>query len=411
MSWKEVWRPWFPDVVFVFYALQGFYMSGLTVYTSVYVADVFNLPPDTISLVYALLMSPTYLKMGIIWISDKFPIGRYGRRRPYMAISAILFAISFGVLSSISTYGVLWIGMIIISLFCWVMADGSLDGLTIDVTPPDKMGLMQGVAWGGRALGAALGGITTAFISGLFGWGNTVLIIGAMATLMSLSGVLIKEPKITKERLPNLAKLKAVAKKREIWLGIIYLFISWTVGALGVIFGPFLLDYLKIDTVQMGWCVSLMNLGTFLGCIIMGKFSDIIGTRKANYIANMLAVGGVFLFSFGFLQSITWLFAFAIILGVLTGPQNVAQLRLMMELSPPEIGATMFSIFASISNFSAGIGLMLISFITPLTDSFVAILLALIPLTVVCNLILPFMKLYEPIKAKQSENANNMVKY
>lgn len=130
----------------------------------------------------------------------------------------------------------------------------------------------------------------------------------------------------------------------------------------------------------------------------MGKFSDIIGTRKANYIANMLAVGGVSLFSFGFSHSITWLFAFAIILGILTGPQNVAQLRLMMELSPPEIGATMFSIFASISNFSAGIGLMLISFFTPLTDSFVAILLALIPLTVVCNLILPFMKLYEPTR-------------
>jgi SHS family lactate transporter-like MFS transporter len=399
MSWKEDWRPWYPIVVFVFYALQGFYMTGLTVYTSVYVIDVFDLPPETVSLVYALLMSPTYLKMGIIWISDKFPIGRYGRRHPYMAISAILFAISFGILSLIFTYGLLWIGMVIISLFCWVMADGSLDGLTIDITPPDKMGLMQGMAWGGRALGAALGGITTAFISGLFGWTTTVLIIGAMATLMSLSGVLIKEPKITKERLPNSVKLKAVVKKRETWLGITYLFISWTVGALSIIFGPFLLEYLNVDTVQMGWCISLMNLGTFLGCIIMGKFSDTIGTRKANYIANALAIGGVCLFSFGFMQSISWLFAFAIILGILTGPQNVAQLRLMMELSPPEIGATMFSIFASISNFSAGIGLMLISLFTSLTGSFIAILFATIPLTVLCNIILPFMKLYEPIKA------------
>jgi SHS family lactate transporter-like MFS transporter len=399
MSLEENWRPWYPIVVFAFYALQGFYMTGLTVYTSVYVTDVFKLPPETVSLVYALLMSPTYLKVGIIWISDKFPVGRYGRRRPYMAISAILFAISFGILSLISSYGILWIGMIIISLLCWVLADGSLDGLTIDVTPSDKMGLMQGMAWGGRALGSALGGITAAFISGLFGWTNTVLIIGAMAILMSLSGVLIKEPKITKERLPNFVKLKAVAKKRETWLGIIYLLISWTVGALSVILGPFLLEYLKIDTITMGWCISLMNLGTFLGCIIMGKFSDIIGTRKANYIANALAVCGVLLFSFGFLHSISWLFAFAIILGILTGPQNVAQLRIMMELSPPEIGATMFAIFASISNFSAGIGLMLISLFTPLTGPFIAILLAMVPLTVLCNMILPFMKLYEPSKA------------
>lgn len=398
MSWKEVWRSWYPLIEFVFYALQGFYLTGLTLYTSVYLTTVFNIPPDTISLIYALLMSPTYLKMGIIWISDKYPIGRYGRRRPYITISAILFAVSFGLLSTVSTFGLLWIGLIIITLICWIMADGCLDGLTIDVTPPDKMGLMQGVAWGGRAFGAALSGVMIVYISEWVGWPITILIIGVLATLMSLSGLLIKEPQVTKERLADITTIKYVVKNRDTWLGILYLLLSWTTGAISILFGPFLLEYLKIDTLKLGWCVSLMNIGIFVSCIVVGKFSDVAGTKKANYLANALAVCGVILFSFGISTKVEWLYVFSVLLGLLTGPQNAAQLRIMMELSPPKIGATMFAIFASISNFSAGIGLMLTSLFTPVAGEIYSTLPAMVPLTLLCNLVLPAMRLYKPQK-------------
>ena len=70
-------------------------------------------------------------------------------------------------------------------MLAWVVADGCLDGLIVDVTPPEKAGLMQGVALGGRGLGSAFGAIIIGLMSISTDWSVIVLIIGGFLLLFN----------------------------------------------------------------------------------------------------------------------------------------------------------------------------------------------------------------------------------
>jgi hypothetical protein len=69
-------------------------------------------------------------------------------------IAAIAYAVSFALLAEIQSFGTSWVAAVVMSILAWVVADGCFGALTVDVTPPDKAGLMQGIAWGSRGLGA-----------------------------------------------------------------------------------------------------------------------------------------------------------------------------------------------------------------------------------------------------------------
>jgi hypothetical protein len=119
----------------------------------------------------------------------------------------------------------LWIVIVMISILAWVVADGSFDALTVDVTPPNKTGLMQGVSWGGKGLGAAMGGIAFALMVSEMDWSSIVVVTGMLAVVQCLSGMIIKEPKVTRERLPNAGAFRKVIADRKTEMGIVYIFL------------------------------------------------------------------------------------------------------------------------------------------------------------------------------------------
>ena len=111
-------------------------------YVAVFAVDTFNLSVDTVALLQVAVVAPVYLKIIPLAFCDRYPTGKYGRRRPYIAIAAIVYAVPYAVLSQIVTFGLLWIATVMIGMLAWIVADGRLDGLTADVTPPEKAGLM-----------------------------------------------------------------------------------------------------------------------------------------------------------------------------------------------------------------------------------------------------------------------------
>jgi len=365
---------------------------------STFMVKVFQLPFATIAMLQAILMLPSYLKTFPLAFCDKYPIGKWGRRRPYIAIAAIAYALSFALLSIITTFGTLWVAMIILCYVAWVIADGNLDALTVDVTPPDKAGVMQGAAWGGRALGAALGGTVFALSAANYGWTVTVLFIGLLAVIECFSGLVMKEPKITEERLASIDAFKRVAKKRDTWLGAIYIFIAFaSLGSFGLA-GSFYMMKGGIDPTTLGYVLTVQNIGAFFGCIVMGRLSDRTGTKKASIIGNVLLFASCFLFLTITPGNTMWLYAVAFSIGALQNAMITALLRVIMELSPPEIGGAMFATYASVANAgSAVLGAQLIAFFTSAVGMTYA-MVSVAPFVLVASLALPFMKLYEPEK-------------
>ena len=370
-------------------------------YLSVFMINVFKLPFAFVAMLNSVLTLPIYLKMFPMAFCDKFPVGRYGRRRPYIMMAAITYAICYGILSTIMEFSSIWVAMIIISMLAWVIADGNLDALTIDVTPPEKYGLMQGVAWGCRGLGAALGGIAFALMAAKMNWSIIVALIGVFAVIECLSGILMREPKITKERLASIQAFKKVVKKRETWIGALYLLLA---SAGTATFGPLGASYFvaqgRIDQTTLGITLSILNIGMFIGSFVAGVLSDRIGTKKALIVGNILAIIACGLLATIAPGNLSYLFTVAFLVGAFQGAQMTSMLRMYMELSPPEIGGALFATYASIAN--AGmvlVGGLTISFFTPIVGQAYS-MISVVPYVIVASMMLPFMKLYEPRKAK-----------
>jgi hypothetical protein len=77
-----------------------------------------------------------------------------------------------------------------------------------------------------------------------------------------------------------------------------------------------------------------------------------------------------------------------------------SMLRMYMELSPPEIGGSIFATYASIANAGMVVlGGLTVSFFTPIVGQALS-MVSVVPYVIVASLMLPFMKLYEPKKGR-----------
>lgn len=371
-------------------------------YVTVFGVDVFKLSFGTIALLNATVVAPVFLKMIPLAFCDRYPVGKYGRRRPYMLIAAVVYALCFAVLSRLMTFNPLWLAMIVISMIAWVVADGSFDALTIDATPPDKAGVLQGIAWGGRGLGAALGGVIFAFMVMGIDWSIIVLITGLFAIFQCLSGIIIKEPKVTKERRASIQDFRKAFGKRETQTGLVYIFLaSAGLAASETLAASYFKTQGQISESFLGYVLAIMNSGVFVGSLVFGLISDRIGTKRALIVGNLLVIVACLLFASIMPEQVVWLMISIFLIGAFQGAQMTSLLRMYMELSPTTIGGTMFATYTSIGNAGMAIlGSLTISIVSSLVGAAHS-MLSVIPYVILASLIIPLMKLYNPKEANR----------
>ena len=228
-------------VELLFYVLQGIYVAGLQVYIVYYTTNVFKLDYAAIATVTALSGLPTYLKMFTGLLSDRVPVGKFGRRKPYLIMGGVLFIPAFIVLSTISTYSVIWLSAIILCNICFVIVDGTADALTVDITPDEHTSKMQGFANGGRYVGMAIGVALASALPGIVGWHVVAIFLGVAAAGQAFATLLFKELPEAKEKeklIPIKSAIKIGFGNRGAWLGL--LFAVFFMGAMGmaIMVGP-----------------------------------------------------------------------------------------------------------------------------------------------------------------------------
>ena len=148
---------------------------------------------------------PTYLKMFTGLLSDKVPVGKFGRRKPYLLLGGIGFLVAFIFLIGIKEFSSMWIFALMLCNIAFVLVDGTADALTVDVTPDEHTTKMQGYANGGRYAGMAVGIIIGSFLSNIIGWVPVIIILGVAAILQAVVAMLFREIKIEGEK-KNLLK-------------------------------------------------------------------------------------------------------------------------------------------------------------------------------------------------------------
>lgn len=338
-----------------FYFFQGIFASGLQVFFTFYMTQVFDLDITIIAAITAMTGVPMYLKMFTGLLSDKVPIGKFGRRKPYILLGGIAFVIAFAFLIGLSKFSSLWVFAFILCNVAFVIVDGTADALTVDITPDEYTTKMQGIANAGRYAGMAVGIIIGSFLSEIIGWVPVIVILGVAAILQAGAAMLFREIETVSEKTNELS----FAQSFKLGFGnkgaILGLFFSVLfMGSFGVtyIINPVLMENVSTNVYGIANLVGyiVVALSAYFTGIVVNKFGGV--TNKIIFI----------LYGLIWLFMVPWLFVLgnwdntvAVILaqtcmGVSRGIVTVVTYSVLMRLCSEALEGFMFAIFTSLMN-------------------------------------------------------------
>ncbi len=341
-----------------FYFFQGIYISGLNVFTSFYLANVFGLSMVEIASIMAVSGIPMYLKMFTGLLSDKVPVGKFGRRKPYLFLGAVFFIIAFAFLVSLKDYSPLWMIALLLCNFSFVLVDGTADALTVDITPDQHATKMQGYANGGRYAGMAIGVLIASFLPQQIGWTPVIIILGAAAILQAVTAMLFLEIKEQNEddKPKFFQSFKLGFGNKGAILGLVFAFLF--MGSFGVtyVMNPVIIS--NVSTELFGTANLLgyaaVALTAWLGGTLLNKTGGV--TNKAIFILFILIwlLMTPWLLVMGNWDKPALVITAVVTMGIARGIVTLTTYSVLMRLCSETLEGFMFAIFTSLMNFGLG---------------------------------------------------------
>ena len=84
------WKRYFPFIQVFFYLGEGYSLGTLLLVVPLYVTRVFEVDTATAAVATAFAGIPWLIKILYGLFTDKYSMGKYGRRKPYLLIIALL---------------------------------------------------------------------------------------------------------------------------------------------------------------------------------------------------------------------------------------------------------------------------------------------------------------------------------
>jgi MFS transporter, PAT family, beta-lactamase induction signal transducer AmpG len=338
------------------YFLEGAVLTYFAGFNTLYLRS-FDLSFSLIGIVGGIAMLPFVLKILIGLLSDRVNPFKMGNRKPYIVLGLVLQTLAFLLLPVLKPDNqfVLYVVMMFLVALGMSTYDTTTDGLSIDTTPPQDRGLVQGLMVGGRALSM----VVTAALMGMFAdrghWGNIFYMIAGLGALTLVLAFLVEEKK---ERAPEMqfsrtafASFKNKALLLFIAVGLIYPLALYS--AQGMV-GAFLNEQLKISLATVGLYTSVFGIGTIFGGIIGGPLMKKVGERTSILAALLITAVVTFVLamtsSAGLMWAVVFLFGFAF------GYYETVYFAIGMDFCDPRIAAFMFAVIMAVGNFGIAAG-------------------------------------------------------
>jgi len=366
------------------YLAQGIPWGFVTFTLSAWLTEAGVAPGDTAKMV-ALSTLPWTFKWAWGPLIDSLDTSAAGRRRPWILTAQIGMALSIAAMAVIpepSPERALWplLSLVFVHNIFNSLQDVSVDALAVDLLEPDERGRANGLMYGSKYLGGAVGGAGLAMVMADGG------LDGALMVQAGLLGVIFLFPLLLKEReddlffaLPQRGALadrdwgalweKALAVLRDLarafsvrsaWVGGLFI--------LGLSLAGAILD--KIAEAhfvqQVGWTaeewVGLNGgwaVGVGLGGSILGGFiADRFGPKRTIALAGVGLAWVWLLFAAAPELWVVRSFVVTLTLAstAFVSVQMVAMFALAMGLSWPKVAATQFTAYMAMSNLSTTLG-------------------------------------------------------
>jgi len=409
---NNTWKEWYLAIQGLFYFAQGIMMSAVLMMV-VYFQDEFGVDPGTAIAFQGLILMPSYLKIIYGVISDRYPSKKFGRRRPYIFFAGLISAIGWFIFAIIKDFGFFIILMALLINLGGNIADAVFDALGVDVTPPHRRSVYQGIGWGLRGLGGALSGIVFGFVVQSFSWSAAFIIFGIFCAIAIFFILLIKEPRDESGNYVsgdiNWGDFGSKLKEKDFWLISLFMILAASSFAITVTYSTFMNDGLALSVAQIGVTLSLLNIGQFFGALISGW----LGHRfrfKYVFLAELIVYMGMLLiFLLNPFSSLISIYVMSIIIGAVANAALVTLIRLMMEFSTGKTAGMSFSWFMSLGNMGMTlVGAIFISNLKKISGSYLIGMQAQI-IFVIITIFFSLFLLKKVVKTKKSKGETTLL--
>lgn len=231
------------------------------------------------------------------YIVMQLPVGvmmdRFGPR-VLLSIMAALCALSSYIFATADGVWMAQVGRFILGFASAFAFVGALKLASIWF-PPSRIGLLAGLTQALGMLGAAVGEAPMSYLVQHVGWRETVLIVGAIFALLSLTMLLVIRDREATHAIDTseshlLAGLKHVLKNKFSWYNALLAGLLFSpTAALGELWG---VSYIKathgLSEHSAAFAVGCMFIGWAIAGPFVGALSDKLGRRKPVMIASAM---------------------------------------------------------------------------------------------------------------------------
>jgi PAT family beta-lactamase induction signal transducer AmpG len=340
----------------VAYFVEGAVLTYFSTFNVIYLRT-FDLSFTRIGIVGGITLIPFVLKIFIGLLSDRLNLLGLGHRKPYIVLGLLLQSLPFllfPLIDPAAQFG-RFVVMCVLAALGMSTYDTCTDGFSIDVTPEEERGVVQGIMVGGRALSAVVIAAAIGVLSQRGLWPVVFTGIGALGLLTVPLALVVREPQVRPpERTFSASAFRSLfdgAFLLFLVVGLVYPLTLWSANGMT---GAFLNEVLGVGLGRVGLYTSVFGIGTVLGGLVGGPLTARIGRRASLVVALLLTSATVFGLALLPSAGLGWIIVFAF--GIAFGFYETVYMTMGMGFCDPRIAAFMFAFVMAVGNVGIGLG-------------------------------------------------------
>jgi MFS transporter, PAT family, beta-lactamase induction signal transducer AmpG len=350
----------------VLYVAQGIPWGFMATTIPAYLASR-GLDSQSVGVALATTTLPYTFKW--IWgpVIDAVTFPRFGRRRPWIVFAQLMMAltvVAMLVIGDLSTDLKLLAWMILIHTVFNALQDVSVDALAVDLLDDDERGRANGLMYGAKYGGGAIGGIGLASVIAYTSLETALVVQAAILLAIMLVPLLVTEtntppPPRMPLRVIGRAFVEVFATRSAAVTILVMLTCTLALGIVTVRANV-------LFTQELGWSPQkyaglVGGWGLVAGGLTAasaGFVADALGPKRLAMLASLAMAAGWLVFSLndGRWTDDRFVYAMALWETIAQAAMLVSLFALCMQVSLPAIGATQFAAYMALSNFGTTIG-------------------------------------------------------
>lgn len=303
-----------------------------------------------------------------VWgpIIDMISFPRFGRRRPWIVFAQAMMAVTIGLMLAldVSTQLKLLAWMVFIHTVFNALQDVAVDALAVEILPDKERGSANGLMYGAKYAGGALGGVGMAKLIAWHGLDTALTVQVIVLLAIMLVPLLVRErsgptPPRESPRALASALQQAFSLRSTLVTAMLLLSANFAIGLVSANGFDLFIKHLKwtnseYSEITGGWAL----LAGCLSAAAAGSISDWIGRRRLVAFAALGLAANWLVFS---LATSLWtdhayVYVSSLIENTLTAAFSVGCITLSMDVSWPRVGGSQFTAYMALSNFSTTLG-------------------------------------------------------